>query len=84
MRQSISAGQRLEATLIFLARGCSYSHLQFLTRISQQSLSAIIPETCDAIYLCLNDEYMKVSIQMTLVTLALYFHYALPCATYSI
>ena len=51
LRESISPGARLEATLRFLAAGGSYASLQYSTRISKQSLSAsFIPETCEAIY----------------------------------
>jgi len=58
MRQSISAC--VEVTLRYLATGCCYTSLQYSTRISKQSLSIIIPETCDAIYEALKDDYMKV------------------------
>lgn len=61
MRQSISPAARVEATLRYLATGCCYTSLQYSTRISKQSLSIIIPETCDAIYEALKDDYMKVS-----------------------
>jgi len=60
-RQSICAEARLEATLRFLASGCSYTALQYSTRISKQSLPLIIPETCQAIYTVLRDDYLKVS-----------------------
>lgn len=56
MRQSISAC--VEATLRYLATGCCYTSLQYSTRISKQNLSIIIPETCDAIYEALKDNYM--------------------------
>ncbi|XP_063852072.1 putative nuclease HARBI1 [Scylla paramamosain] len=59
LRQSICAEARLEATLRFLASGCSYTALQYSTRISKQSLSLIIPETCKAIYTALRDDYLK-------------------------
>ena len=61
MRDCISAGERLQATLLFLANTTSYAALKFGTRFSQPSLSKIIPETCDAIYAALKDEYVKVS-----------------------
>lgn len=66
MRQSVSAGARLEATLLFLATGCSFTRLQYHTRISRASLSIIIPETCQAIYDVLKDDYMKVIIEMAI------------------
>ncbi|XP_064109861.1 uncharacterized protein LOC135217767 [Macrobrachium nipponense] len=59
MRQRITTGGRLEATLRFLATGCTYSALQYSTRISKQSLSRIIPETCRAIYEVLKDDYLQ-------------------------
>ena len=60
MRSSIPAEARLEATLLFLTTGCSYTHLQYATRISKQSLSHIIPETCQAIYQVLREQYLQV------------------------
>ena len=60
MRDSISAEARLEATLLFLSTGVSYSALQYPTRISKQSLSEIVPDTCQAIYDVLKDEYLQV------------------------
>lgn len=60
-RESISAGARLEATLRFLAAGGSYTNLGYSSRISKQSLSYIIPETCEAIFNVLREEYLKVS-----------------------
>ena len=61
MRQSITSRERLAVTLRFLATGRSYEDIKFSTMISPQSLGAIIPETCDAIYTVLKDEYLKVS-----------------------
>ncbi len=61
MRESISPAARLEATLRYLSTGCSYSSLQYSTRISKQSLSAIIPDMCQTIYDVLKDPYLKVS-----------------------
>ena len=60
LRESIAPGARLEATLLFLANGMSYSSLRYSTRISVSSLSFIIPETCEAIYRVLKNEYLKV------------------------
>ena len=64
MRESISAEARVEATLRFLCTGCSYTSLQYVTRISKQSLSLIIPETCKAIYEVLKDDYLQVSLYL--------------------
>lgn len=60
MRSSICAGERLQATLLFLGTGASYARLEYLTRISRPSLSKIIPETCAALYTALKDEYLKI------------------------
>lgn len=61
MREAIPPHQRLTATLKFLATGRSYEDLKFTTIISPQSLSCIVPETCDAIYKVLRKDYLKVS-----------------------
>ena len=61
MRDSISPEARLEATLIYLSTGYSYSSLQYRTRIWKQSLSSIISDTCQTIYDVLKDPYLKVS-----------------------
>lgn len=61
MRRAISAHERLSATLRFLATGRSYKDLEFTTIMSKQSLSEIIPDTCDAIYRVLRKNYLKVS-----------------------
>lgn len=50
MLESISAEERLVATLRFLATGRSYEDLKFSCVISAQALGKIIPETCWAIY----------------------------------
>lgn len=61
MRESISAEERLVATLQFLATGRSFEDLKFSCAISAQALGKIIPETCRAIYSVLRPEYLKVS-----------------------
>lgn len=60
MRESISPEQRLIATLRYLATGRSLQDLKFSTGISPQSLGKIIPETCKAIIMALQQEYIKV------------------------
>lgn len=60
MRESISAEERLVATLRFLATGRNYEDLKFSCAISAQALGKIIPETCWAIYNVLRKEYLKV------------------------
>ena len=61
LRTPISPGARLEATLLYLITGIPYSRLAFQTRISEQALGKIVPETCEAIYSCLKDQYLQVS-----------------------
>jgi len=60
MRESISAEERLVATLRFLATGRSYEDLKFSSAISAQALGKIIPETCWAIYKVLRNKYLQV------------------------
>lgn len=60
MRDAISPHERLTATLRFLATGRTYECLKYSTIISPQSLSTIIPETCEAIYTVLHEEYLNV------------------------
>lgn len=62
MRKSISAGERLAMTLRFLATGQSFKSLQYLFRIPQCTISMIIPEVLDAIYMVLKENYLKVCI----------------------
>ncbi|XP_031351783.1 putative nuclease HARBI1 [Photinus pyralis] len=59
LRPSISPHERLTSTLRFLATGRSYEDLKFSAVISPQALGQIIPETCDAIYSVLKNEYLK-------------------------
>ncbi|KAG5871756.1 hypothetical protein JTB14_023440 [Gonioctena quinquepunctata] len=60
MRDAIPPYDRLVATLRFLATGKSYEDLKFSGIISHQALSYIIPETCEAIYNVLREDYYKV------------------------
>ncbi|KAK5648133.1 hypothetical protein RI129_003025 [Pyrocoelia pectoralis] len=59
MKCSITPHERLSATLRFLATGRTYEDLKFSTCISKSALSNMIPETCDAIYRVLKQEYLK-------------------------
>ncbi|XP_033104337.1 uncharacterized protein LOC117106923 [Anneissia japonica] len=61
LREAIPAHHRLSVTLRFLATGESYTSLAYQHRVSEQSLSRLIPEVCEAIYNSLKDEYMKVN-----------------------
>lgn len=60
MREPISPGVRLALTLRFLATGDSFMSLQYLFRITQTTISTIIPEVCDALYKVLLPDFMKV------------------------
>ena len=59
-REAISVTERLGITLRFLATGDSYTSLQYLFRVSKQSISRIVPEVCDALCNALKD-WVKVS-----------------------
>ncbi|XP_067946400.1 putative nuclease HARBI1 [Watersipora subatra] len=59
LRVSISAEQRLMVTLRYLATGTSMTQLHYDWCISVASLSAIIPETCHAIYTSLCADYLR-------------------------
>lgn len=59
-RLSIPAETRLALTLRYLATGENFNSLRMLFRIAQPTISAIIPEVLDAIYMVLVDEFFKV------------------------
>ena len=59
LRNSVSAGARLEAIMLYLSSGLNYSRLQYQTMIHHSTLSLIIPETCDAIFDALKDDALK-------------------------
>lgn len=60
MRKAISVGERVAVTLKYLACGDSTSTLSQLFRISPESIKNIIPDVCQAIYVTMKDEYLKV------------------------
>lgn len=59
-REAITVQERLLITIRYLATGDSYTSLQYLFRVSKQTISLIIPEVCDAITDVLR-KYVKVS-----------------------
>lgn len=61
MRQSVTARERLIATLRYLATGRTYADMKFTCAISPQLLGKIIPETCRELFMALKDEFIKVS-----------------------
>jgi hypothetical protein len=50
MRRTITPHERLSVTLHSIVTGRSYEDLKISAAISAQSLGAITPETCDAMY----------------------------------
>lgn len=70
-RMSISPGERLAITLHYLATGSSFHSLQFLFRIPQCTISKIIPEVLDAIWMVLKNEFIRVNIHT--INFAIYF-----------
>ncbi|GBO07114.1 hypothetical protein AVEN_91452-1 [Araneus ventricosus] len=60
MKQCISAGERLALTLRYLARGETQTSLSFQFRITQNTISGIIPAVCMDISQVLQNEFMKV------------------------
>lgn len=60
MREAISPEDKLLITLRFLATGDSYTSLQYMFKVSKQSISRFVPVVCEAIIQALKD-YIKVS-----------------------
>ncbi|KAI0229409.1 hypothetical protein LSAT2_020154 [Lamellibrachia satsuma] len=60
MRVSITPGQRLSATLRFLATGESFVSLSFAYRLGERTLSCIVDETCIALVHAMKNKYLQV------------------------
>ena len=58
-RKAISVQERMALMLRFLASGDSYVSLQYLFKISKQTISCIVPEVCEALVEKLKD-YIQV------------------------
>jgi hypothetical protein len=59
MRNSICPAEQLAVTLRFLATGESYTSLQYQFRIGKGTLSAMIPNVCNAISTSLASRYIS-------------------------
>ena len=59
LRPSIKPDERLAVTLRYLATGETLHSLEYSFRISRQAISAIIIETCNALYSVLARDYFK-------------------------
>jgi len=62
-RVPISINERLAVTLRFLASGDSFMDLSYLFKISQPSISFIVPEVCEALISSLK-HYIQVNIKL--------------------
>jgi hypothetical protein len=60
LRMAVRPHKQLTAKVYFIATSKSYENLKYTT-ISPQALGHIIPETCNAVYLALKGDYIKVS-----------------------
>lgn len=60
-KKALSAKERLILTLSYLATGRSYNEMIFSSTKTNQILSKIIYETCDDIFKCLRNDYLRVS-----------------------
>lgn len=60
MRKAISIDTKLAITLRYLSSGDSYRSLMLLFRVPHNTISGIVPKTCQAIHKVLCEEYLKV------------------------
>lgn len=66
LRDAIPAKTKLQCALYFLATGSSLRSLQHLFRLGKSTISAFIPEVCEAIYDSLK-EFIQVSTNNTYI-----------------
>ena len=59
LREPIGPAERLCITLRYLASGDSQQTQSFHFRVGKATVSKIIAETCNAIWLCLKEDYLK-------------------------
>lgn len=59
VRTTIQPDERVAVTLRFLATGESYHSLEYSFRVSRQSISTIVTETCQALYEVLAGKYFR-------------------------
>ena len=59
LRPPIKPDERLAVTLRYLATGESFHSLEYNFRISRQTISSIVTETCDALYATLASDYFR-------------------------
>lgn len=67
-RKSVSVTERLAVTLRFLAAGSSYKSLGNVFKLSDQVISIIVPEVCEAL-----NEVLKEYIQVSQTTFLIIF-----------
>lgn len=60
-KQVLSVKERLILTLSYLATARNYEDLMFSSANTSQTIQKIILETCDDLYKCLRNDYMKVA-----------------------
>ncbi len=60
MRKPLEPALRLAITLRYLATGNSYQTLEYGFRVGKNTVSRIVPETCNAIIEEFGEEFMKV------------------------
>ncbi|XP_046850278.1 uncharacterized protein LOC124443792 [Xenia sp. Carnegie-2017] len=60
LRPAVKPCERLSVTLRFLATGETFRSLSFQFRIGERTISEIVEETCQALYMSLKQQYLKV------------------------